>query len=114
MLLLRHVAVLSSVSGLEGEVFGMGLWALGLGAVGAALTGIFLANTDLCLSKAANATLQYLEDTDLHSTTGGKKTFSTKLKGKIISTRINHGWFSLLLRVCIQYQSGHTHSFYMQ
>lgn len=75
MLLLFCVAVLSSASGLEGELFGMGMWAVGLGAVGAALTGIFLANTDLCLTKAANATLQYLEDADLHSTTGGKKTF---------------------------------------
>lgn len=73
MLLLFCVAVLSSASGLEGELFGMGMWAVGLGAVGAALTGIFLANTDLCLTKAANATLQYLEDADLHSTTGGKK-----------------------------------------
>uniref|UniRef100_A0A3Q4HSQ4 Peroxiredoxin-like 2A n=1 Tax=Neolamprologus brichardi TaxID=32507 RepID=A0A3Q4HSQ4_NEOBR len=50
----------------------MGMWAVGLGAVGAALTGIFLANTDLCLTKAANATLQYLEDADLHSTTDEK------------------------------------------
>lgn len=75
MLLLFCLAVLSSASGLEGELFEMGMWALGLGAVGAALTGIFLANTDLCLTKAANATLQYLEEADLHSTMGGKKAF---------------------------------------
>uniref|UniRef100_A0A3Q0SZR4 Peroxiredoxin-like 2A n=1 Tax=Amphilophus citrinellus TaxID=61819 RepID=A0A3Q0SZR4_AMPCI len=56
----------------------MGMWAVGLGAVGAALTGIFLANTDLCLSKAANATLQYLEDTDLRSTTGDDKVIKAK------------------------------------
>lgn len=48
----------------------MGMWSLGLGAVGAALAGIFLANTDLCLPKAANASLEFLEDTDLRSTTG--------------------------------------------
>lgn len=71
-------SVLSSVSGLEGDLFGMGMWAVGLGAVGAALTGIFLANTDLCLSKAANATLQYLEDTDLRSTTGDDKVIKAK------------------------------------
>uniref|UniRef100_A0A3Q3EQA9 Peroxiredoxin-like 2A n=1 Tax=Labrus bergylta TaxID=56723 RepID=A0A3Q3EQA9_9LABR len=48
------------------SLFGMGMWSLGLGAVGAALAGIFLANTDLCLSKASNATLEYLEGADLH------------------------------------------------
>uniref|UniRef100_A0A3Q3MWE4 Uncharacterized protein n=3 Tax=Mastacembelus armatus TaxID=205130 RepID=A0A3Q3MWE4_9TELE len=58
----------SSWFGLEGELFGMGMWSLGLGAVGAALAGIFLANTDLCLPKVAQASLEYLEDADLHST----------------------------------------------
>uniref|UniRef100_A0A3Q1HD08 Peroxiredoxin-like 2A n=1 Tax=Anabas testudineus TaxID=64144 RepID=A0A3Q1HD08_ANATE len=43
----------------------MGMWSLGLGAVGAALAGIFLANTDLCLTKPAKASLEYLEDADL-------------------------------------------------
>lgn len=62
-------AVLSS--GLEGELLGMGMWSLGLGAVGAALAGIFLANTDLCLPKAAQASLDYLEDADLRSTVDG-------------------------------------------
>uniref|UniRef100_A0A669DG03 Uncharacterized protein n=3 Tax=Oreochromis niloticus TaxID=8128 RepID=A0A669DG03_ORENI len=71
-------SVLSSASGLEGELFEMGMWALGLGAVGAALTGIFLANTDLCLTKAANATLQYLEEADLHSTMGDDKVIKAK------------------------------------
>lgn len=71
MLLPLCAAVLSSGSGLEWELFGMGMWSLGLGAVGAALAGIFLANTDLCLSKAANATLEYLEGADLRSTTEG-------------------------------------------
>lgn len=72
---LFYSAVLSSGSGLEGELFGMGMWSLGLGAVGAALAGIFLANTDLCLPKAANASLEYLEDTDLRSTIDGRWAF---------------------------------------
>lgn len=49
----------------------MGLWSLGLGAIGAAIAGIFLANTDLCLPKVAKAPLEYLEDADLRSTTDG-------------------------------------------
>uniref|UniRef100_G3NZ37 Peroxiredoxin-like 2A n=1 Tax=Gasterosteus aculeatus aculeatus TaxID=481459 RepID=G3NZ37_GASAC len=49
----------------------MGMWSLGLGAVGAALAGIFLANTDLCLPKAASASLENLEDADLRSTRDG-------------------------------------------
>lgn len=50
----------------------MGMWSLGLGAVGAALAGIFLANTDLCLTKPAEASLEYLEDADLRCTLSGK------------------------------------------
>lgn len=46
----------------------MGMWSLGLGAVGAALAGIFLANTDLCLPKVAQASLEDLEEADLRST----------------------------------------------
>ncbi|GLD65065.1 redox-regulatory protein FAM213A-like isoform X1 [Lates japonicus] len=65
-------------SGLEGELFGMGMWSLGLGAVGAALAGIFLANTDLCLPKAAKASLEYLEDADLRSTTDDDKVIKAK------------------------------------
>lgn len=67
---------MSSGSGLEGELFGMGMWSLGLGAVGAAIAGIFLANTDLCLPKAASASLDFLADTDLRSTTDGGWAFS--------------------------------------
>uniref|UniRef100_A0A4W6C705 Uncharacterized protein n=1 Tax=Lates calcarifer TaxID=8187 RepID=A0A4W6C705_LATCA len=65
-------------SGLEGELFGMGMWSLGLGAVGAALAGILLANTDLCLPKAAKASLEYLEDADLRSTTDDDKVIKAK------------------------------------
>lgn len=64
--------MLSSGAGLDGELFGMGLWSLGLGAVGAAIAGIFLANTDLCLPKVAKASLEYLEDADLRSITDGE------------------------------------------
>uniref|UniRef100_A0A3B5MAK7 Peroxiredoxin-like 2A n=1 Tax=Xiphophorus couchianus TaxID=32473 RepID=A0A3B5MAK7_9TELE len=46
--------------------FRMGMWSLGIGAVGAALAGIFLANTDMCLPKGASASLEHLEDADLH------------------------------------------------
>lgn len=63
--------MLSSVTGLDEQLFGMGLWSLGLGAIGAAVAGIFLANTDLCLPKVAKAQLEYLEDADLRSTTDG-------------------------------------------
>lgn len=59
----------SSGSGLEGELFGMGMWSLGLGAISAALAGLFLANTDLCLPKAGSASLEYLAETDLRSST---------------------------------------------
>lgn len=49
----------------------MGMWSLGLGAIGAALAGIFLANTDLCLPKGGSASLDYLAETDLRSSTDG-------------------------------------------
>lgn len=66
-------AVLSSASGVEGEVFGMGMWSLGLGAIGAALAGILLANTDLCLPKVEQASLESLEQADLRSTVDGSR-----------------------------------------
>ncbi|KAK6328536.1 hypothetical protein J4Q44_G00005140 [Coregonus suidteri] len=56
----------------------MGIWSLGLGALGAAIAGIFLANTDLCLTKAAQASLEYLEDADLRSTGDDEKTMKAK------------------------------------
>ncbi|NWI88817.1 F213A protein, partial [Pitta sordida] len=43
----------------------MGMWSVGLGAVGAAVTGIILANTDLFLSKPEKATLEFLEEIEL-------------------------------------------------
>lgn len=45
--------------------FTMGMWSVGLGAIGAAVTGIVLANTDLFLSKPEKATLEFLEEIEL-------------------------------------------------
>uniref|UniRef100_A0A3Q2Q4U4 Uncharacterized protein n=1 Tax=Fundulus heteroclitus TaxID=8078 RepID=A0A3Q2Q4U4_FUNHE len=67
-----------AMSGLEGELLGMGMWSLGLGAVGAAMAGIFLANTDWCLPKSANASLEHLEDADLRSTTDDSNVIKAK------------------------------------
>uniref|UniRef100_A0A8C9RUB6 Peroxiredoxin-like 2A n=1 Tax=Scleropages formosus TaxID=113540 RepID=A0A8C9RUB6_SCLFO len=56
----------------------MGIWSLGLGAVGAAIAGIFLANTDLLLAKPEQATLEYLEDASLKTIGDDEKTFKAK------------------------------------
>lgn len=61
------------MSGLDGELLAMGMWSLGLGAVGAAIAGILLANSDLCLPKVDKASADYLADTDLCSTTDEEK-----------------------------------------
>lgn len=53
-------------------IFTMGMWSIGLGAIGAAVTGIVLANTDLFLSKPEKATLEFLEEIDLKSLGTGK------------------------------------------
>ncbi|XP_034632267.1 peroxiredoxin-like 2A isoform X1 [Trachemys scripta elegans] len=49
------------------ELFTMGMWSIGLGAIGVAVTGILLANTDLFLSKPEAASLEFLETTELKS-----------------------------------------------
>uniref|UniRef100_A0A8B9RAZ7 Peroxiredoxin-like 2A n=1 Tax=Astyanax mexicanus TaxID=7994 RepID=A0A8B9RAZ7_ASTMX len=56
----------------------MGMWSLGLGAVGAAIAGIILANTDFFLTKPEHATVDHLEDADLKTTLGDEKTFKAK------------------------------------
>ncbi|KAL0964610.1 hypothetical protein UPYG_G00326420 [Umbra pygmaea] len=56
----------------------MGMWSLGLGALGAVVAGLFLANTDLCLTKAVHASLEYLENANLRSTVDGEKTLKAK------------------------------------
>lgn len=60
-------------AGLEGAQLAMGLWTAGLGAIGAAVIGIILANTDLLLANTNMASLEYLEDADLKSTTDGNE-----------------------------------------
>ncbi|CAN8216564.1 unnamed protein product [Coccothraustes coccothraustes] len=52
--------------------FTMGMWSVGLGAIGAAVTGIVLANTDLFLSKPEKATLEFLEEIELKTLGSGK------------------------------------------
>lgn len=63
---------------LDGEIIGMAMWSLGLGAVGAAIAGIILANTDYLLTKPAPATLEYLENVDLRSIDDDEKTLKAK------------------------------------
>lgn len=74
----KTTSVLSSGSALDGDLLGMGMWSLGLGAIGAALAGIFLANTDFCLPKSANASLEHLADADLRSTVNGDEVIKAK------------------------------------
>ncbi|PWA25814.1 hypothetical protein CCH79_00001672, partial [Gambusia affinis] len=73
-----HQSKARAMSSLEGGLIEMGMWSLGIGAVGAALAGIFLANTDMCLPKGANASLEHLEDADLRSTTDDGKVIKAK------------------------------------
>ncbi|KAK3573829.1 hypothetical protein QTP86_032890 [Hemibagrus guttatus] len=54
------------------------MWSVTLGAVGAAIAGIILANTDFFLTKPEFATLQYLENADLRTTEGNEKVFKAR------------------------------------
>uniref|UniRef100_A0A7N5KHC2 Peroxiredoxin-like 2A n=1 Tax=Ailuropoda melanoleuca TaxID=9646 RepID=A0A7N5KHC2_AILME len=55
------------------------MWTFGLGAIGAAVTGIILANTDLFLPKAETASLEFLEAIDLKTLQQGEqRTFKAK------------------------------------
>lgn len=62
----------------ESEIFTMGLWSISIGALGAAVAGIILANTDYFLPKTEKATLEYLEDTELKSISDESRTFKAK------------------------------------
>lgn len=73
---LSKTQVTSSV--LDGEIIAMAMWSLGLGAVGAAIAGIILANTDYLLTKPAPAALEYLENVDLRSIDDDEKTLKAK------------------------------------
>uniref|UniRef100_A0A663LL50 Uncharacterized protein n=1 Tax=Athene cunicularia TaxID=194338 RepID=A0A663LL50_ATHCN len=56
-------------------IFTMGMWSVGLGAIGAAVTGIILANTDLFLSKPEKAMLEFLEEIELKTSGSEQRTF---------------------------------------
>ncbi|XP_040293308.1 peroxiredoxin-like 2A isoform X1 [Bufo bufo] len=51
----------------ESDIFTMGLWSISIGALGAAVAGIILANTDYFLPTTEKANLEYLEDAELKS-----------------------------------------------
>lgn len=51
----------------------MGMWSIGVGALGAAALALFLANTDVFLPKSQKAALEYLEDTDLKTLEKGEQ-----------------------------------------
>uniref|UniRef100_A0A8D2JGZ0 Redox-regulatory protein FAM213A n=2 Tax=Varanus komodoensis TaxID=61221 RepID=A0A8D2JGZ0_VARKO len=53
--------------------FSMAMWTAGLGAIGAAVTGIILANTDLFLPKAEKASLDFLAEADLKTLGHGEQ-----------------------------------------
>lgn len=54
------------------SLFAMGMWSIGVGAVGAAALALLLANTDVFLSKPQKVALEYLEDIDLKTLEKGK------------------------------------------
>uniref|UniRef100_A0A8D2AQG1 Peroxiredoxin-like 2A n=1 Tax=Sciurus vulgaris TaxID=55149 RepID=A0A8D2AQG1_SCIVU len=60
------------------SVFTMGMWSIGAGALGAAALALFLANTDMFLSKPKKAALEYLEDIDLKTLEEEPRTFKAK------------------------------------
>ncbi|XP_077311035.1 peroxiredoxin-like 2A [Lithobates pipiens] len=62
----------------ESEIFSMGLWSFSIGALGAAVAGIILANTDYFLSKTEKATVEYLGDADLQTISDESRTFKAK------------------------------------
>ncbi|XP_056386936.1 peroxiredoxin-like 2A [Hyla sarda] len=62
----------------ESEIFTMGLWSVSIGALGAAVVGIFLANTDYFLPTPEKATLEYLEETELKSISDESRTLKAK------------------------------------
>ncbi|XP_038267287.1 peroxiredoxin-like 2A isoform X2 [Dermochelys coriacea] len=79
------------------ELFTMGMWSIGLGAIGVAVTGILLANTDLFLSKPEVASLEFLETTELKSLGEEERTFKAgelwKKNGAVIMAVRRPGCF---------------------
>lgn len=60
------------------EFFTMSLWSLSIGAIGAAVAGILIANTDYLLSKTETATLEYLEQIELKTIGDVQRPFKAK------------------------------------
>ncbi|KAM4704230.1 peroxiredoxin-like 2A [Rhinophrynus dorsalis] len=60
------------------EFITMGMWSISIGALGAAVTGIILANTDFFLSKTEKASLEYLEETELKTIEKEPRSFKAK------------------------------------
>uniref|UniRef100_A0A673K2L6 Peroxiredoxin-like 2A n=1 Tax=Sinocyclocheilus rhinocerous TaxID=307959 RepID=A0A673K2L6_9TELE len=56
----------------------MGMWSLGLGAVGAAIAGLILANTDFLLTKPAPASVEYLGNADLRTINSDERALKAK------------------------------------
>ncbi|XP_073209378.1 peroxiredoxin-like 2A isoform X2 [Lepidochelys kempii] len=79
------------------ELFTMGMWSIGLGAIGVAVTGILLANTDLFLSKPEVASLEFLETAELKSLGEEERTFKAgelwKKNGAVIMAVRRPGCF---------------------
>ncbi|EMP28755.1 UPF0765 protein C10orf58 like protein [Chelonia mydas] len=75
----------------------MGMWSIGLGAIGVAVTGILLANTNLFLSKPEVASLEFLETTELKSLGEEERTFKAgelwKKNGAVIMAVRRPGCF---------------------
>ncbi|XP_042719207.1 peroxiredoxin-like 2A [Lagopus leucura] len=78
-------------------IFTVGMWSVGLGAIGAAITGIVLANTDFFLSKAEKATLEFLEGIELKTLGSEPRTFKAgelwKKNGAVIMAVRRPGCF---------------------
>ncbi|KYO27696.1 redox-regulatory protein FAM213A [Alligator mississippiensis] len=69
-------------------LFAMGIWSIGLGALGAAVTGIILANTDLLLSKPEKATVEFLEEIELKTLGPEQETFKADLDDSCAERRL--------------------------
>uniref|UniRef100_A0A8C5PW89 Peroxiredoxin-like 2A n=1 Tax=Leptobrachium leishanense TaxID=445787 RepID=A0A8C5PW89_9ANUR len=60
------------------EFITMGWWSISIGAIGAAVAGIIIANTDYLLSKTEKATLEYLKQIELKTIGDEPKSFKAK------------------------------------
>lgn len=63
---------------LDWDLVMMGAWTFGLGTIGAAVAGLFLANTDIFLTKPEKVTVNYLGETDLQTITKEQRVFKAR------------------------------------